>query len=94
MLGERDGSLLARACPPSTSKRSRAPLSPQRTAVQANSSSGKAAGPPAGTVPQQLQVHGVQQSVPVAPEVPGWGTQQLGGEGPGRGAGAVGLCRV
>ncbi|XP_040846641.1 MHC class II regulatory factor RFX1 [Ochotona curzoniae] len=41
---------------------------PERTAVQANSSSGKAAGPPAGTVPQQLQVHGVQQSVPVAPE--------------------------
>ncbi|XP_059950027.1 MHC class II regulatory factor RFX1 [Mesoplodon densirostris] len=36
---------------------------PERSPVQANSSSSKT-----GTVPQQLQVHGVQQSVPVTQE--------------------------
>ncbi|XP_014384918.1 PREDICTED: MHC class II regulatory factor RFX1 isoform X4 [Myotis brandtii] len=41
---------------------------PQRSPVQANSSSSKTAGAPTGTVPQQLQVHGVQQSVPVTQE--------------------------
>ncbi|XP_057566091.1 MHC class II regulatory factor RFX1 isoform X1 [Hippopotamus amphibius kiboko] len=41
---------------------------PERSPVQANSSSGKTAGAPTGTVPQQLQVHGVQQSVPVTQE--------------------------
>nr|XP_036874814.1 MHC class II regulatory factor RFX1 isoform X2 [Manis javanica] len=41
---------------------------PERSPVQANSASSKTAGAPAGTVPQQLQVHGVQQSVPVTPE--------------------------
>nr|XP_036874816.1 MHC class II regulatory factor RFX1 isoform X4 [Manis javanica] len=44
------------------------PLPQQRSPVQANSASSKTAGAPAGTVPQQLQVHGVQQSVPVTPE--------------------------
>ncbi|KAF6307053.1 regulatory factor X1 [Rhinolophus ferrumequinum] len=39
---------------------------PERSPVQANSSSNKTAGAP--TVPQQLQVHGVQQSVPVTQE--------------------------
>lgn len=39
---------------------------PERSPVQANSSSNKTAGAPA--VPQQLQVHGVQQSVPVTQE--------------------------
>ncbi|XP_059552586.1 MHC class II regulatory factor RFX1 isoform X6 [Myotis daubentonii] len=42
---------------------------PERSPVQANSSSSKTAGAPTGTVPQQLQVHGVQQSVPVTQEV-------------------------
>ncbi|XP_032482987.1 MHC class II regulatory factor RFX1 isoform X1 [Phocoena sinus] len=42
--------------------------SPERSPVQANSSSSKTAGAPTGTVPQQLQVHGVQQSVPVTQE--------------------------
>ncbi|XP_033257123.1 MHC class II regulatory factor RFX1 isoform X4 [Orcinus orca] len=41
---------------------------PERSPVQANSSSSKTAGAPTGTVPQQLQVHGVQQSVPVTQE--------------------------
>ncbi|KAM7141133.1 MHC class II regulatory factor RFX1 isoform 3-T3 [Molossus nigricans] len=41
---------------------------PERSPVQANSSSSKTAGAPPGTVPQQLQVHGVQQSVPVTQE--------------------------
>ncbi|XP_070130085.1 MHC class II regulatory factor RFX1 isoform X5 [Equus przewalskii] len=41
---------------------------PERSPAQANSSSSKTAGAPAGTVPQQLQVHGVQQSVPVTQE--------------------------
>ncbi|XP_014652338.1 PREDICTED: MHC class II regulatory factor RFX1, partial [Ceratotherium simum simum] len=41
---------------------------PERSPGQANSSSSKTAGAPAGTVPQQLQVHGVQQSVPVTQE--------------------------
>ncbi|XP_019061462.1 MHC class II regulatory factor RFX1 isoform X5 [Fukomys damarensis] len=41
---------------------------PERSPVQANSSSSKTAGTPAGTVPQPLQVHGVQQSVPVSQE--------------------------
>ncbi|XP_065731646.1 MHC class II regulatory factor RFX1 [Phocoena phocoena] len=44
--------------------------SPERSPVQANSSSSKTAGAPTGTVPQQLQVHGVQQSVPVTQERP------------------------
>ncbi|XP_057346148.1 MHC class II regulatory factor RFX1 isoform X3 [Manis pentadactyla] len=44
------------------------PLPQQRSPVQANSSSSKTAGAPAGTVPQQLQVHSVQRSVPVTPE--------------------------
>ncbi|XP_045445261.1 MHC class II regulatory factor RFX1 isoform X7 [Pipistrellus kuhlii] len=42
---------------------------PERSPVQSNSSSSKTAGAPTGTVPQQLQVHGVQQSVPVTQEV-------------------------
>ncbi|XP_055227917.1 MHC class II regulatory factor RFX1 isoform X5 [Gorilla gorilla gorilla] len=54
---------------------------PEQSPVQANSSSSKTAGAPTGTVPQQLQVHGVQQSVPVTQEVPGQGGQRLG---PGR----------
>ncbi|KAM5306588.1 MHC class II regulatory factor RFX1 isoform 2-T4 [Glossophaga mutica] len=41
---------------------------PERSPVQANNSSSKTAGAPTGTVPQQLQVHGVQQSVPVTQE--------------------------
>ncbi|XP_053442673.1 MHC class II regulatory factor RFX1 isoform X2 [Nycticebus coucang] len=41
---------------------------PERSPVQANSSSSKTVGAPTGTVPQQLQVHGVQQSVPVTQE--------------------------
>uniref|UniRef100_A0A8C5K583 Regulatory factor X, 1 (influences HLA class II expression) n=1 Tax=Jaculus jaculus TaxID=51337 RepID=A0A8C5K583_JACJA len=41
---------------------------PERSPVQANSSSSKAAGPPASTVAQQLQAHGVPQSVPGTPE--------------------------
>ncbi|XP_034513053.1 MHC class II regulatory factor RFX1, partial [Ailuropoda melanoleuca] len=41
---------------------------PERSPVQANSSASKTAGAPTGTVPQQLQVHGVQQSVPVTQE--------------------------
>ncbi|XP_036704801.1 MHC class II regulatory factor RFX1 isoform X2 [Balaenoptera musculus] len=41
---------------------------PERSPVQTNSSSSKTAGAPTGTVPQQLQVHGVQQSVPVTQE--------------------------
>ncbi|XP_016073459.1 PREDICTED: MHC class II regulatory factor RFX1 [Miniopterus natalensis] len=41
---------------------------PERSPVQANSSSSKTAGAPTGTVPQQLQVHGIQQSVPVTQE--------------------------
>uniref|UniRef100_A0A8D2BXV7 Regulatory factor X1 n=2 Tax=Sus scrofa TaxID=9823 RepID=A0A8D2BXV7_PIG len=41
---------------------------PERSPVQANSSSSKTAGAPTGTVPQQLQVHGAQQSVPVTQE--------------------------
>ncbi|XP_004616679.2 MHC class II regulatory factor RFX1 isoform X1 [Sorex araneus] len=42
---------------------------PERSPVQANSNSSKTAGTPAGAVPpQQLQVHSVQQSVPVPPE--------------------------
>uniref|UniRef100_A0A2K5J865 RFX-type winged-helix domain-containing protein n=1 Tax=Colobus angolensis palliatus TaxID=336983 RepID=A0A2K5J865_COLAP len=41
---------------------------PEQSPVQANSSSSKTAGAPTGTVPQQLQVHGVQQSVPVTQE--------------------------
>ncbi|XP_032121754.1 MHC class II regulatory factor RFX1 isoform X2 [Sapajus apella] len=40
----------------------------QQSPVQATSSSSKTAGAPTGTVPQQLQVHGVQQSVPVTQE--------------------------
>ncbi|XP_070319200.1 MHC class II regulatory factor RFX1 isoform X2 [Odocoileus virginianus] len=44
------------------------PVPQQRSPVQANSSSSKTAGAPTGTVPQQLQVHGVQQSVPVTQE--------------------------
>ncbi|XP_003941754.2 MHC class II regulatory factor RFX1 isoform X2 [Saimiri boliviensis] len=41
---------------------------PEQSPVQATSSSSKTAGAPTGTVPQQLQVHGVQQSVPVTQE--------------------------
>ncbi|XP_004635591.1 MHC class II regulatory factor RFX1 isoform X1 [Octodon degus] len=41
---------------------------PERSPVQANSSANKTAATPAGTVPQPLQVHGVQQSVPVSQE--------------------------
>ncbi|ELV14332.1 MHC class II regulatory factor RFX1 [Tupaia chinensis] len=41
---------------------------PERSPVQANSSASKTAGAPTGTVPQQLQVHSVQQSVPVTQE--------------------------
>lgn len=41
---------------------------PERSPGQANNSSSKTAGAPTGTVPQQLQVHGVQQSVPVTQE--------------------------
>ncbi|XP_040305580.1 MHC class II regulatory factor RFX1 [Herpailurus yagouaroundi] len=41
---------------------------PERSPGQANSSSSKTAGAPAGAVPQQLQVCGVQQSVPVTQE--------------------------
>ncbi|XP_076977729.1 MHC class II regulatory factor RFX1 isoform X2 [Tamandua tetradactyla] len=41
---------------------------PERSPVQANSSSNKPAGAPAGTVPPQLQVHSVQQTVPVTQE--------------------------
>ncbi|XP_027811181.1 MHC class II regulatory factor RFX1 isoform X1 [Marmota flaviventris] len=41
---------------------------PERSPVQANSSASKTAGAPTGTVPQQLQVHGVQQSVSVTQE--------------------------
>ncbi|XP_013367651.1 PREDICTED: MHC class II regulatory factor RFX1 isoform X1 [Chinchilla lanigera] len=41
---------------------------PERSPVQANNSASKTAGTPAGTVPQPLQVHGVQQSVPVSQE--------------------------
>uniref|UniRef100_M3XVK1 Regulatory factor X1 n=1 Tax=Mustela putorius furo TaxID=9669 RepID=M3XVK1_MUSPF len=41
---------------------------PERSPVQANSSSSKTAAAPTGTVPQQLPVHGVQQSVPVTQE--------------------------
>ena len=59
----------------------------QRSPVQANSSSSKTAGAPTGTVPQQLQVHGVQQSVPVTQEVPG-----KGGQWQGRGCWPGGLC--
>ncbi|XP_047632810.1 MHC class II regulatory factor RFX1 isoform X2 [Phacochoerus africanus] len=44
------------------------PVPQQRSPVQANSSSSKTAGAPTGTVPQQLQVHGAQQSVPVTQE--------------------------
>ncbi|PNI51029.1 RFX1 isoform 7 [Pan troglodytes] len=44
---------------------------PEQSPVQANSSSSKTAGAPTGTVPQQLQVHGVQQSVPVTQESSG-----------------------
>ncbi|XP_036315884.1 MHC class II regulatory factor RFX1 isoform X8 [Pipistrellus kuhlii] len=44
------------------------PVPQQRSPVQSNSSSSKTAGAPTGTVPQQLQVHGVQQSVPVTQE--------------------------
>lgn len=40
---------------------------PERSPVQANNSTSKTAGTPAGTV-QQLQVHSVQQSVPVTQE--------------------------
>ncbi|XP_078216866.1 MHC class II regulatory factor RFX1 isoform X2 [Callithrix jacchus] len=40
----------------------------QQSPVQATSSSSKTAGAPTGTVPQQLQVHSVQQSVPVTQE--------------------------
>ncbi|CAH6812853.1 MHC class II regulatory factor RFX1 isoform X6 [Phodopus roborovskii] len=40
---------------------------PERSPVQANNSTSKTAGAPAGTV-QQLQVHSVQQSVPVTQE--------------------------
>ncbi|KAL1785094.1 MHC class II regulatory factor RFX1 [Sigmodon hispidus] len=40
---------------------------PERSPVQANSTTSKTAGAPAGTV-QQLQVHSVQQSVPVTQE--------------------------
>ncbi|XP_031196412.1 MHC class II regulatory factor RFX1 isoform X5 [Mastomys coucha] len=40
---------------------------PERSPVQTNSSTSKTAGTPAGTV-QQLQVHSVQQSVPVTQE--------------------------
>ncbi|EPY81913.1 MHC class II regulatory factor RFX1 [Camelus ferus] len=42
---------------------------PERSPVQANSSSSKTAGAPTGTVSQQLQVHSVPQSVPVTQEV-------------------------
>jgi hypothetical protein len=55
----------------------------QRSPVQANSSTSKTAGAPAGTVPQQLQVHSVQQSVPVTQEVPGQSGQQQGRGVPG-----------
>ncbi|KAF7465391.1 hypothetical protein GHT09_004135 [Marmota monax] len=41
---------------------------PERSPVQANSSASKTAGASTGTVPQQLQVHGVQQSVSVTQE--------------------------
>ncbi|XP_048198327.1 MHC class II regulatory factor RFX1 isoform X2 [Perognathus longimembris pacificus] len=41
---------------------------PERSPVQANSSTSKTAGAPAGTVPQQLQVHSVQQTVPITQE--------------------------
>ncbi|XP_035143415.2 MHC class II regulatory factor RFX1 isoform X5 [Callithrix jacchus] len=41
---------------------------PEQSPVQATSSSSKTAGAPTGTVPQQLQVHSVQQSVPVTQE--------------------------
>ncbi|XP_006900839.1 PREDICTED: MHC class II regulatory factor RFX1 [Elephantulus edwardii] len=42
---------------------------PEQSPVQANSSSGKTPGAPAGTVPpQQLQVHSVQPSVPTTQE--------------------------
>ncbi|XP_017353143.1 MHC class II regulatory factor RFX1 isoform X5 [Cebus imitator] len=41
---------------------------PEQSPVQATSSSSKTAGAPTGTVPQQLQVHAVQQSVPVTQE--------------------------
>uniref|UniRef100_A0A2K6SUY4 Regulatory factor X1 n=1 Tax=Saimiri boliviensis boliviensis TaxID=39432 RepID=A0A2K6SUY4_SAIBB len=41
---------------------------PEQSPVQATNSSSKTAGAPTGTVPQQLQVHGVQQSVPVTQE--------------------------
>lgn len=46
----------------------------QRSPVQANNSTSKTAGTPAATV-QQLQVHSVQQSVPVTQEVPDQGGQ-------------------
>ncbi|KAH0501960.1 MHC class II regulatory factor RFX1 [Microtus ochrogaster] len=45
---------------------------PERSPVQANNSTSKTAGAPAGTV-QQLQVHSVQQNIPVTQEVPGQG---------------------
>ncbi|KAM4888042.1 MHC class II regulatory factor RFX1 [Thomomys bottae] len=41
---------------------------PERSPVQANSSASKTAGAPTGSVPQQLQVHNVQQSVPITQE--------------------------
>ncbi|XP_012313241.2 MHC class II regulatory factor RFX1 [Aotus nancymaae] len=41
---------------------------PEQSPVQATSSSSKTAGAPTGTVPQQLQVHGVQQSAPITQE--------------------------
>ncbi|XP_049733054.1 MHC class II regulatory factor RFX1 isoform X1 [Elephas maximus indicus] len=41
---------------------------PERSPAQANSSSSKTASAPTGTVPQQLQVHGVQPSVPATQE--------------------------
>ncbi|XP_007952560.1 MHC class II regulatory factor RFX1 [Orycteropus afer afer] len=41
---------------------------PERSPVHANSSSSKTAGAPTGTVPQQLQVHSVQPSVPTTQE--------------------------
>ncbi|XP_063084547.1 MHC class II regulatory factor RFX1 isoform X1 [Cavia porcellus] len=41
---------------------------PERSPVQANSSASKTAGPAAGPVPQPLQVHGVQQSLPASQE--------------------------
>nr|BAE43323.1 unnamed protein product [Mus musculus] len=47
---------------------------PERSPVQANNSTSKTAGTPAATV-QQLQVHSVQQSVPVTQEVPDQGGQ-------------------